>query len=589
MELYKGYPLTAKDTLEEMIEKGYLQLVQPIEDDVYRLDEPGVYCCHIGDKNHYHILSICNIKADQLEFRLSEKFPSPMMQLTADGEEDGWQPTGRPALAPENFRRDQRDMMLCIWPDEILEHFGGSQSPEHHQVLTQDQLMSRLHQMEASCPYMELHSLGKTKNLGFDIPMAIFSTGTEEDFHDKVTVWYQAQVHGNEPASCDGALEVMERMIGDPNYGSLLNQVNLIVIPRVNPESAYLYRRMTYDGIDLNRDHLAEDAWETMLLHRAFTKYQPQVVLDGHEFISYEMEETEEGVLTKRGWELMTSPATSLNVDRGIRQLSYNLCGEVFTQSRSAKLSINHFGTTAKNSVGRAWFGLQHCLAFLIETRGIGAGRYFYNRRVHSQVTAMTAYLHSVAEHAEEIKAVVSQARQTDRRKNLLVLQQEASGQIVTAYYGVDCRYTMEGQLAREGNDYMPLTDRILRERPIPDAYLIPSDVTHLEKILDVMTNAGICYEKLPAGTTLTVQQYENLGQRDDAETEDDILAAVGEPKEKTFDVEAYLFDTAQPGGMVLAMLMEPDVTDSAGTKGTFYQQGLLSCEEIFRVADWRK
>ena len=38
-------------------------------------------------------------------------------------------------------------------------------------------------------------------------------------------------------------------------------------------------------------------------------------------------------------------------------------------------LRVYHYGQTANNPIGRAYFGLYDCLSFLVETRGIGAGK----------------------------------------------------------------------------------------------------------------------------------------------------------------------------------------------------------------------
>lgn len=584
MELYKGFPLTAKDTLEDIVEQGRMHLVQPIEGDFYQLDEPGIYSCHIEEENSCHELRIFHVEKEDLQFHLGDKFKPKSLTLNTDGTEDGWQPTGKPALARENFRRDQRDMMLCIWPDEILQRFGGDEEPTHHQVLTQEALMKQMHSMNQQCPYMQVYSLGKTKNLDMDIPLAVFSTGEEQKFRDKLTVWYQAQVHGNEPAACDGALEIMRRMIEQPEYRNLLEHINLLVIPRANPESAYLYRRMNYDSINLNRDHMAEDAWETQMLHREFQKYQPEVVLDGHEFISYEMEECEAGTVTKRGWDVMTSPATSLNINPQIRDISLDICEAVFKKTSDAEIKINHFGTTSNNAIGRTCFGLHHSLSFLIETRGIGAGRYCYDYRIKGQVTTVATYLQEIADRAEEIKAFVRRARSAENKAEALVLHQEASGKKLTPYCGTDCRYTLDGILAWEKQDYMSLQDTVLRQRTMPKGYLLSAGLEDVEKILSIMDNQGIRFEKYPAGTKINVQRYISLGQRPDSEIEDDILADLLPAEEITFDEEVYFFSTDQRSGMVLAMLMEPDVTDSAGSRGTLFQQGLAKCKDIYRI-----
>ena len=57
MNVYRGFPMDAKHTLEELVEEGCLTLVEPSEDGTYRLDA-GVYSGHIEDKDAYHILKV---------------------------------------------------------------------------------------------------------------------------------------------------------------------------------------------------------------------------------------------------------------------------------------------------------------------------------------------------------------------------------------------------------------------------------------------------------------------------------------------------------------------------------------------------
>lgn len=50
---------------------------------------------------------------------------------------------------------------------------------------------------------------------------------------------------------------------------------------------------------------------------------------------------------------------------------------------------------------GRNVNGLKNTVSLLVETRGVGIGRAHIQRRVHTQVTAMTSALRSTAERAQ--------------------------------------------------------------------------------------------------------------------------------------------------------------------------------------------
>jgi murein tripeptide amidase MpaA len=62
------------------------------------------------------------------------------------------------------------------------------------------------------------------------------------------------QQHGNEPAGGEAALALTEQL---PKHElDLLAQVNVLVMPRANPDGAQNFVRATANGLDVNRDHL---------------------------------------------------------------------------------------------------------------------------------------------------------------------------------------------------------------------------------------------------------------------------------------------------------------------------------------------
>ncbi|MCY8373281.1 M14 family zinc carboxypeptidase, partial [Bacillus haynesii] len=71
----------------------------------------------------------------------------------------------------------------------------------------------------------------------------------------KPTVWLQGQIHGNEPAAGESALAIAEKLAG-PYGDKVLDKINVIVVPRVNPDGSYQFNRRLASGIDGNRDHV---------------------------------------------------------------------------------------------------------------------------------------------------------------------------------------------------------------------------------------------------------------------------------------------------------------------------------------------
>ena len=96
-----------------------------------------------------------------------------------------------------------------------------------------------------------------------DNPKQLVSVG------GKPIVWQQAQIHPYEPAAGESALVMIQELCGQ--YGEdILDKIDVVMIPRINVEGAFLFVRTDYDGIDMNRDHMAINSKETAMLHETY-------------------------------------------------------------------------------------------------------------------------------------------------------------------------------------------------------------------------------------------------------------------------------------------------------------------------------
>ena len=64
----------------------------------------------------------------------------------------------------------------------------------------------------------------------------------------------------------------------------VLSRVNVLIIPRANPDGAENFTRDLANGINLNRDHLLLSTPESRAIASVLNQYQPDVVLDSHEY-----------------------------------------------------------------------------------------------------------------------------------------------------------------------------------------------------------------------------------------------------------------------------------------------------------------
>ena len=120
------------------------------------------------------------------------------------------------------------------------------------------------------------------------IPLLVFArpaaaSGGDVQKNGKPTVLIIGQQHGNEPAGSEAALALAAELSSGPRAG-ILDRVNVLIVPRANPDGAYHFVRGLTNGADVNRDHLLEGTPEGRALGHVFVEYQPDVVLDCHEF-----------------------------------------------------------------------------------------------------------------------------------------------------------------------------------------------------------------------------------------------------------------------------------------------------------------
>ncbi|MCC6992097.1 MAG: peptidase M14, partial [Acidobacteria bacterium] len=119
--------------------------------------------------------------------------------------------------------------------------------PTHDDVLAFTRTLA-----ERAPAHVHVEAIGASQQ-GRMMPLVVLS-GAGGMSAARPTVLVLAQQHGNEPAGGEAALALAERLAGAE--AALLDRVNVLIVPRANPDGAERFARTTVRGADVNRDPL---------------------------------------------------------------------------------------------------------------------------------------------------------------------------------------------------------------------------------------------------------------------------------------------------------------------------------------------
>ena len=103
----------------------------------------------------------------------------------------------------------------------------------------------------------------------------------------KIKVWMMGGLLGNEPASTEGMLYFLDKILNDLEVSYLLDRIELAVVPMANIDGYLKQSRYAANGLDLNRDQTKLMAPESIVIKQAFSDFNPEVALDFHEYRPY--------------------------------------------------------------------------------------------------------------------------------------------------------------------------------------------------------------------------------------------------------------------------------------------------------------
>ncbi len=384
---------------------------------------------------------------------------------------------------------------------------------------TEAELSQFLHRKIAPSPHVSWRRLGRTAG-GRDMHLLVLTQDGRSDplsvaANRKPNIWFIAQQHGNEPAGAEACLELLRRLVST-DLKQVLERVNVMVVPRANPDGAATAQRETASKADMNRDHLAHAVHETQKLHVALADYPPSVVVDAHEFTAAGRWVERYGVAEAS--DILVQSASHPGVADSLKKLAKDLFDPAL-QSVWAQYGLKHFTYHTLNvqgaqsfvqmggnfaGIGRNAMGLMGAVSFLIETRGVGLGKDNYPRRVASHVLSMVSILKTSVANVDALRAALREARRhpapgSDWVVDHTVLRESKQMPMLDIASGEDKTITVEFQ-----NSLM-VSPTV--QRPLPSAYVLPPSLAS-SALVAKLQSLGLLVSRVSAAQELEFESY---------------------------------------------------------------------------------
>lgn len=346
------------------------------------------------------------------------------------------------------------------FPDPATRYDTPGLAPQRNQFTTASELSSWLNSQASK-------SLGRDTRLGIVQPgssqrgspiqalVATRAPGIQPSaLYDsrRPTVMLVAGQHGDEPAGTEALLIIARELAPGGLLEPLLQQINVILVPRANPDAVEAGTRNAADGTDIAHDHLLLNTPEAKALATLARDYRPVAVVDLQEFpaasiflqkyqaiqrydalLQYSATANQNEFVTKAAREWYTAPLRTALSQAGLSSDWY------YTTSQDLQDKSISMGSLAPDSL-RNISGLKNSVGYLVSSRGSDLGRAHIQRRVHTLVTAATRMLQSSAERAKDLTQVQAfvaretaslachqqlavQAEQTPEQRTLTMIQ----------------------------------------------------------------------------------------------------------------------------------------------------------------------
>ena len=414
------------------------------------------------------------------------------------------------------------------------------------------------------------------------------------------TVVLLAGQHGDEPAGTE-ALIVVAQDLASGRLANILERVDVVVLPRANPDGAAAFTRNAADGTDVNRDHLLLSSPEARAIAKLMVDVAPIVVLDLHEYPVSPVFTAKFGGVQR--FDALIQYATVANLPAFVTKAAEEWFRvPLIAGLRGAGMSVDWYSTMSTDpsdrtltmgsvgpQVGRNTSGLRNAVSLLVETRGGGMGRVDLKRRVNTHVTAVANVLTSAARHADDLvklrqfveRDTIAQACRGDVVLEAAPTPSEYTTQMLDPTTGDVRRLTVSWQSA--------LQLRALKTKPRPCGYWLAEGESEAVRRLRLL---GIDVQRLDElgelrGESFRLVAREPLGPDEAASSPGSAsrLKVQTQPMLLDVPVGSYYVSLEQPLANLAVAVLDPESPAGFAANGVIadveHEARILSRPEI--------
>ncbi|RBR10208.1 uncharacterized protein FIESC28_09594 [Fusarium coffeatum] len=354
--------------------------------------------------------------------------------------------------------------------------------------------------------WMTYESAAFQSEEGRSIPYVFLSEPSTNSSSNKLRVYLQAAIHGNEPAADQSVLAFLGKMDAEPEWAaSILEKMDIKILPRYNVDGVAYFQRQLSSNLDPNREHLKLMRGQSREIKKVISEWNPHIALDMHEFTA----PTVYGGNYQHGSDALLSGGINPNIHPNIREQlldffipavgekleSYGLRWEPYVTGASNRTEgsrIQFTEAVTEARTGRNAVGLTQTISFLLEMRGIRIADQHFQRRVATALIKIQTILELARDNADKVKSVVE-----DARKEFINSDEDI---VITDSYVPEKRtFTMvdqrNGSVVQVPIDFKRTTPSIANlTRARPEAYIIPRTWIDVAQRLEIL---GLKVEKL--------------------------------------------------------------------------------------------